>query len=616
MASYQFESFHVRFTGKNYSAWEFQFQLFVTGKELWGHIDGSDPTPTDPTKLGQWKVKDARVMTWILGSIDPLIVLNLRPYKTAKAMWDYLQKVYNQDHSARRFQLEHEIAMYSQGGLSVQDYFSGFQNLWAEFTDIVYAKIPSESLSIIQGVHEQSKRDQFLMKLRSDFENVRSNLMNRDPSPSLDVCFRELLREEQRLFTQNAFHQGNVVTVAFAAQGKGKGMDMARTQCYSCKKYGHIASNCGKKFCNYCKQQGHIIKECPTRPQNRRINAFQARINGSTDDNSSSGQVLTPEMVQQMIVSAFSALGLQGNDVTSNFWIVDSGASNHMTNSTSILKNVRKYQGPSQIQIANGSNLPITKVGDITPTFKNVFVSPKLSTSLISVGQLVDNNCDVNFSRNGCLVQDQVSGTIIAKGPKVGRLFPIHFSIPPVLSFACTSTASKTEVWHKRLGHPNSVVLSHLSNSGLLGNKNQFSVASIDCSTCKLGKSKTLPFPNFGSRAAKCFDVIHSDVWGISPVISHAHFKYFVTFIDDYSRFTWVYFLRSKSEVFSIFKKFLAYVETQFSTCIKILRSDSGGEYMSHEFNNFLLEKGIVSQRFAHIRHNKMGLLSVKIVIF
>jgi len=52
-------------------------------KELWGHIDGSDP---DPTKLGQWKVKDAQVMTWNLGSIHPLIVLNLRIYKTAKAI--------------------------------------------------------------------------------------------------------------------------------------------------------------------------------------------------------------------------------------------------------------------------------------------------------------------------------------------------------------------------------------------------------------------------------------------------------------------------------------------------------------------------------------------------
>ncbi|KAH0673150.1 hypothetical protein KY284_024237 [Solanum tuberosum] len=133
------------------------------------------------------------------------------------------------------------------------------------------------------------------MKLRSDFESACSNFMNRDPSPSLDVCFRELLREEQRLVTQNAFKKENDVIVAFVAQGKGKGKDMSRTQCYSCKEYDHIASNCSKKFCNYCKQQGHIIKECPTRPQNR--------------------QVLTPEMVQQMIVSAFSVLGLQGSGV-------------------------------------------------------------------------------------------------------------------------------------------------------------------------------------------------------------------------------------------------------------------------------------------------------------
>ena len=77
-------------------------------------------------------------------------------------------------------------------------------------------------------------------------------------------------------------------------------MDMARPQCYSCKKYGHyIARNCGKKFCNYCKQQGHIIKKYLIRPQNHRVNAFQVKINGSTKDNMSSvGQVLTPEMVQ------------------------------------------------------------------------------------------------------------------------------------------------------------------------------------------------------------------------------------------------------------------------------------------------------------------------------
>ena len=70
-----------------------------------------------------------------------------------------------------------------------------------------------------------------------------------------------------------------------------------------------------------------------------------------------------------------------------------------------------------------------------------------------------------------------------------------------------------------------------------------------------------------------------------------------MTFIDDYNRFTWVYFLRSKSDVFSTFKTFVTHVETQFSTCVKILRSDSGGEYMSHAFQSFLQKKGILSQR-------------------
>ena len=129
MNSHHFETFNIRFTRKSYSSWEFQFQLFVNGKELWGHIDGSDPASTDTTKLGEWKIKDAQVMTWILGSIDPLIVLNLWSYKTSKATWYYFQKLYNQDNSIQHFQLEYVIGNYAQEGLPFQDYFSGFQNL-------------------------------------------------------------------------------------------------------------------------------------------------------------------------------------------------------------------------------------------------------------------------------------------------------------------------------------------------------------------------------------------------------------------------------------------------------------------------------------------------------
>ena len=90
-------------------------------------------------------------------------------------------------------------------------------------------------------------------------------------------------------------------------------------------------------------------------------------------------------MVQQMIVSAFTALDLQGKIPTSTPWLVDSTASNHMTGNETELHDVHEYDGTQSIQIANGSKLPITVVGHLGPSFKDVFVSSELSTSLISV---------------------------------------------------------------------------------------------------------------------------------------------------------------------------------------------------------------------------------------
>ncbi|XP_038979372.1 uncharacterized protein LOC113461231 [Phoenix dactylifera] len=196
------------------------------------------------------------------------MVNNLRSFSTAKEMWDYLKRIYNQDNNARRFQLELEIANYSQGNLSIQEYYSSFLNLWNEYTGIIHAKVPKEALSAIQEVHATSKHDQFLMKLRPEFEVTRAALLNRDHVPSLDVCLGELLREEQQTLTQAVMAQeklsSDVVNVAYAAQGKGKGKD--KVQCYCYKEFGHIARNCNKKFCTYCKQSGHIIKEFPTQP--------------------------------------------------------------------------------------------------------------------------------------------------------------------------------------------------------------------------------------------------------------------------------------------------------------------------------------------------------------
>jgi hypothetical protein len=248
----------VKFTGTNYATWAFQFEFFLKGKALWGHIDGTDvelsstseKSKADGSSLS-WAVLDARIMSWLLGSVESHIVTHLRPHRSAKAMWAYLKKVYHQDNDARRFQLEHTIAMFQHGSLSIQDYYSAFLTLWQEYAALVTAEVPVAALSTIQTLHATTQRDQFLMKLRPEYESVRSSLLNRSPVPSLDVCFGELLREE-RLSTQAILEQSHgssgPATVAFFAQGRGPPMHSRTLQCFCCKESGHIAANCPKKF--------------------------------------------------------------------------------------------------------------------------------------------------------------------------------------------------------------------------------------------------------------------------------------------------------------------------------------------------------------------------------
>lgn len=122
------------------------------------------------------------------------------------------------------------------------------------------------------------------------------------------------------------------VNVAYVAQRRGRDT----RQCFSYKEYGHIARNCPKKVCNYYKKEGHLIKDYRVQPQNRQSQTFQADVQSSSSDASPlvsiDSFVLIPVIVQHMIVSAFTALGLQGTDTNlTSSCIVDSDASNHMT---------------------------------------------------------------------------------------------------------------------------------------------------------------------------------------------------------------------------------------------------------------------------------------------
>lgn len=115
--------------------------MFVKGKELWGHLAGFSPAPTHPKELSSWKGKDAKIASWLLNFVEPHMVKNLRGFTTAKAMWDYLRCTYFQDNYACKFQLELDIRNYRQGNLSIEQFYSGFINLWNDYSRLVDSQV-------------------------------------------------------------------------------------------------------------------------------------------------------------------------------------------------------------------------------------------------------------------------------------------------------------------------------------------------------------------------------------------------------------------------------------------------------------------------------------------
>ena len=151
----------------------------------------------------------------------------------------------------------------------------------------------------------------------------------------------------------------------------------------------------------------------------------------------------------------------------------------------------------------------------------------------------------------------------------------IFLYLPPSRLFASAVLGHSTyslSLWHSLLGHASISRVKQLVSRGLLGS---VSNKSFDRMPCQFGKQTTLPYNNSVSHALSSFDLIHYDVWGPSPISTPGGSHYFVIFVDDFSRYTWIYLLKNHSELYQIYQDFTKIIETRFSKLIKVFRSDN-----------------------------------------
>ena len=281
---------------------------------------------------------------------------------------------------------------------------------------------------------------------------------------------------------------------------------------------------------------------------------------------------------------------LSGNGV----WLLDSGASYHMTGDLKKLSKVRDIQ-PVLVGMSNGDNSIATKSGLVQLNSKivlyDVLFVPGLNCNLISIAQLINELfCTVTFTHKLCVIQDHSMRTPIGVGEQRRGVYYFKEIQPGEVEVNRVATCN---LWHRRLGHPSKQVMSLISSGNGFYDK-KFSDES--CDVCFRAKQTRLSFPISDNKAINCFDLIHCDIWGAYRVESLCGAHCFLSIVDDASRWTWVYLMKDKSEASQLVVNFCLMVKTQFDANVKAIRSDNESEFASCPMKKFYGEQGIIHQ--------------------
>lgn len=625
-------------TAKNYHTWSRSMHIALISKNKDKFIDGSLPKPpvSDPL-YAPWIRCNTMVLAWIHRSISDSIAKSVLWIDTAAGVWKNLRIRFSQSDIFRISDLQEDLYRFRQGTLDVSDYFTQLKIYWDELEN--YRPIPHCKCSIpcscggidsVRVYREQDYVIRFLKGLNDRFSHSKSQIMMMNPLPDIDHVFSLVIQQEREMLGSNSD------SVSEATSDSAMAMQVNSNQSNFNGKGGYYnkgkgSSKGGNRVCTHCGKTNHIVDNCFEKigyPPGYKTNKSKNSSSSSQANNTSNASALestqqgssaqssfqfTQEMYQGILEALQqSKVGSQpkANSVTTSpfalhspssnpngknpsLWILDTGATDHITFD---LSSLTTYQNivPVPVSLPNGSQVLASISGSvvISPliTIHHVLYIPCFHVNLMSVTKLAStNNCHLSFTTDLCKILQNHSLETIGTAKLQRGLYVIDTAD---MIRSCNSISSHPfELWHSRLGH--------VSNSGMQAISKQFPFIPCKnnmspCDSCHFSKQKRLPFPNSITTSLSPFELLHADVWGPYSTISLLGHKYFLTLVDDYSRFTWVIFLKNKSETKNHIINFVAYLENQFNTSLKCLRSDNGTEFA---LNDFFLSKGIIHQK-------------------
>ena len=557
----------------NYALWAWEFRFAAMAADVWSIIDGSslkperreavpvtDSTPSIPAVTQQevdcWMRREATVINQLAKCVDDDMKAKIFTKNTAKEMWDCLENYHLGKTRREKYRKKQEIHNLN---------FSEYKKL-ASFIDAILLKA-DELKQMGSPMDDDDIIIAILDKLPSEYAHAASYIRNQHGSDAktLDQIVQYLTDEASVIeCTQKS-------TPKLSRTSRRDPLTDYPATAFTSYHNRRPLQQRPAPVCFKCKREGHIMRNCRSRTNNGNHSVFH---------------------------TAFTASHETGREPL--VWYIDSGATAHMTQPSRHYRLRRNDCAESvAITVGNGQRMFATSVTDIdlsnSMTLKNVFLVPHVSANLISVAQALDNGIDeISFTKHG--VKMIRNGTVVATGSRSGNLFKLdihhessHYSTTAVVPHGDIAT------WHRRLGHISYRSIRNLHNSGVI--KVTGSDPTAPCRACAIGKMSRLAFSSARPtvRTTHVGEVIHSDVCGpFSNPGLHGQ-KYYVTFIDEFSRHISVFIIAQKSDVFDRFKDYfhLLQTETGLDRPIQRLHSDNGGEYRNNAMSSFCRRFGI-----------------------
>ncbi|XP_073112311.1 uncharacterized protein [Elaeis guineensis] len=526
-----------------YLSWTRHVRLILDSHNLEEFISGTTKRPEgDGIAVRQWNSNNSRVVAWLLASMVPSVAHTVEALTNAYELWQAVATTYSyKGNNMHAHKIQRELRGLNQGSRSVIEYVGELKRLWNDF-DFYNPFTPTHPGDVdeFRKWIERQRLVDFLDGLNPEFEYRRSSILSTQKWPTLDETISLVLSEETRLTTMSS-SINTAIRSALVVQPNTLGSSTPNSAQETQPRPR------GVKICDHCHKPGHIKAYCyelhgrPNRGRGRGggrfgrgrgqynqahfssmgdlsveeiqlLEKFRSGVNisessTSTEDSSNQPASSQGNFAQIGISDQIHALNC------SNFfpWVVDSGASNHMTGSFRDFVSYIPCSGHDKVRLADGSFTPISGKGSIKCTFElplsSVLHVPRFPINLLSISAITnDLDCAVTFFKTHCVFQEPKTGRKLGTGKMRNGLYYLEGGVSEGYSeTSLTVSSSQKEdllLQHRRLGHLSFTLLARIFPSVFETYKEK-----LVCDACELAKHTRSTYPNSGRRSKTMFEV-------------------------------------------------------------------------------------------------------------